>query len=281
MSEKTNKKNKNTEEITADYDDIPLTAQKILDSIISSNENYSYDVYAQPVYKQYADMYKNEASLAAKDVFGLATSLTGGYGNSYAATASSQAAQKVYDQLPTKVQELEEKAYERHLSENESKYDILNALKLVDTLQSNSEDASFDKAKFFAEYGDTTELEKLGVNLDTLKYEELSDIAETFAKYGDYSLLKQLGMNVDSREYEDKSDMAEFFAKYGDYSLLKQLGVNLDKLEYDDKSDKAETFAKYGDYSLLKQLGVDTSDQETKDLYNRLLLKARYRKYGT
>lgn len=216
MSEKTNKKEKNGEYTVPDYSNIPLTAQKVLDSIISDSQ-YSYDVKSEPLYKQYADMYKQQASLAAQDVFGLASALTGGYGNSYAATQSAKAAAEIYEQIPLKARELEEDAYSRHLKETESKYDILSALKLIDGLKKDGDDASFDRAKFFAEYGDTSELEKLGVDLTALKREELTDIAEVFAKYGDYSLLKKLGVNTSDRETEDRYNRLLLAARYNKY----------------------------------------------------------------
>lgn len=199
---------------TKKKDSLPAIAEKILESIISSANGYSYDMNSDALYRQYADMYKQQADFASRDIFGLASALTGGYANSYAMTAASKASEKAYSELNKKAEELEDKAYDRYLDEKKEKYSILDAVKLVDSLKSNETQNELDRAEFFAKYGDVSELRDLGVNTDSLTKKQLTDIAEVFAKYGDYSLLKVLGVDTSKRETEDMYNRLLLQAKY-------------------------------------------------------------------
>lgn len=54
---------------------------------IANREKFSYDMNNDAFYKQYAQQYANNAKLAMQDTVAQASALTGGYANSYAATA--------------------------------------------------------------------------------------------------------------------------------------------------------------------------------------------------
>lgn len=280
-------------------------SQKLLDEMIDKSASYTYDVNLDPLYKQYKDMYHNEGKLAAKDIFGLAGALTGGYGNSYASVAAAGAYSGVMDKLADTGLMLEEKNYNRHK-------DSISALKNAFDAYSDKEDKAYEKKIYederllretekaeeakkeeqeqaekekeqilefaykAAENGDYRYLEALGVDVSNLRQQDAFNDAEFLAKYKDYSGLKSLGININGLLNEDLSEQAELFAKYGDYSVLKELGVDLSQMKEDELLALAEVFAKYGDYSLLKSLGADTSDREEEEYYDRLLTWARY-----
>ena len=61
---------------------------------ISGREKFSYDMNNDAFYNQYSQQYANNAKLAMEDTVGQVSALTGGYGNSYAATAG----QAMYNQ---------------------------------------------------------------------------------------------------------------------------------------------------------------------------------------
>ncbi len=76
--------------------------QEQIDALLSkvlNREKFSYDVSADPVYQQYKDQYTRLGNMAMRDTMGNAAALTGGYGNSYATTAGSQAYQGYLSQL--------------------------------------------------------------------------------------------------------------------------------------------------------------------------------------
>lgn len=228
-----------------------VLAEDIVDRIIGQSSSYSYDVNSDPLYKQYSELYKNEGLLSAKDVFGLASSLTGGYGNSYGLTAAGNVMDRANEKTALKAEELEEKAYDRHFDELERMYDILDMLYENEDRQTEKEDRQREIKK------------------DAL------DFALSAADSGDYYYLEKLGIDIKGLQNKDISDRAQLLAKYGDYSGLSEIGIDITKLEKDELKEMATLFAKYGDYSLLKLLGADTSNRETEDLYNRLILKGK------
>jgi hypothetical protein len=60
---------------------------------ILNRKAFSYDLNGDALYQQYKDMYMAQGKLAMQDTMGQAASMTGGYGNSYAASAGNQAYQ--------------------------------------------------------------------------------------------------------------------------------------------------------------------------------------------
>lgn len=235
--------------VSSEKDSASLMADDIIDRIVEKSGSYSYDVNADPIYKHYSELYKNEGLLGAKDVFGLASSLTGGYGNSYGLGLSGQVMKDANERTYEKAQELEEKAYKRHLDERESLYDILDMLYERDDRQSEKEDRQRQIKK------------------DALSF------ALSAADNGDYYYLEKLGIDTAGIKEKDAAERAQLLAKYGDYSGLSEIGVDLTKLRNDDLQEMASLFAKYGDYSLLRLLGADTKNKEAEDYYNRLILR--------
>lgn len=66
--------------------------QALLDKILN-RDPFKYDFNADPMYQMYKDRYLQQGRMAMQDTMGDAAALTGGYGNSYAATAGQQAYQ--------------------------------------------------------------------------------------------------------------------------------------------------------------------------------------------
>ena len=115
----------------ANYEDFVFSENEWLNSIKDSIQNYgefSYDVNSDALYQQYADQYMRQGKLASADVMGQAAALTGGYGNSYAATVGNQAYQAYLQQLNDKVPELYQLALDRY---NMGKEDLVNQYGLL------------------------------------------------------------------------------------------------------------------------------------------------------
>lgn len=72
---------------------------------ITGREQFKYDFNADPMYQMYKDQYTKLGNEAAANAAANVSALTGGYGNSYAATAAAQANQqyltKLNEQVPT------------------------------------------------------------------------------------------------------------------------------------------------------------------------------------
>ena len=81
--------------------------------------DFSYDVNGDALYQQYKDQYINQGRLAMMDTMGQAATMTGGYGNSYAATVGNQAYQGYLQKLNEVVPDLYNMAYNMYLQEGE------------------------------------------------------------------------------------------------------------------------------------------------------------------
>ncbi len=222
-----------------------LMSKDVLDKLIDRTGSFSYDINGDPLYRQYKDLYKKEGKTAAEDVFGLASSLTGGWGNSYGLRASSDVMKEYSSKADEKGAELEKQAYDRFNNETEKLYSLYKLLS----------DKESEEKKLQAE------------NIENFK-----NLAFKAADIGDYSLLESIGIDTSALKGNEEWKMAELLAKYSDYSGLKELGVDLGKLQYDELLDTGKLFAEYGDYTLLKLLGVNTENREKEDMLELLLL---------
>lgn len=104
-------------------DQINTILQQIL-----NREQFSYDVNADPMYQQYADLYKQQGNMAMMDTMGQAQAMTGGYGNSFAQSAGQQAYQAYLQQLNEVVPELYGMALDQY---NQEGQDMLNQFAIL------------------------------------------------------------------------------------------------------------------------------------------------------
>lgn len=89
---------------------------------IQNREKFTYDLNGDALYQQYKDQYITQGKLAMQDTMGQAAALTGGYGNSYAATVGNQAYQSSLQNLNNVIPELYSLAYERYNQEGQDLY---------------------------------------------------------------------------------------------------------------------------------------------------------------
>ena len=90
---------------------------------------FSYDFNADALYQQYKDMYMQQGKMAMQDTMGQAAAMTGGYGNSYAATAGNQSYQQYLGKLNEVIPELYQLALSKY---NQEGQDMLNAIGLLE-----------------------------------------------------------------------------------------------------------------------------------------------------
>ena len=113
------------------YGDFVWQDQKKYDEYLNNYENrpdFSYDLNGDALYQQYKDKYMKQGKMAMADTIGQAAAMTGGYGNSYAATAGNQAYQASLENLNDIVPELYQLAYDRY---NQEGQDMLNMISLL------------------------------------------------------------------------------------------------------------------------------------------------------
>ena len=98
-------------------------------SKITNRQKFSYDLNGDALYNQYKNQYITQGKLAMMDSIGKASAMTGGYGNSYAATVGNQAYQGYLQKLNDVVPELYQMAYDRYVQEGndlKDQYSILD-----------------------------------------------------------------------------------------------------------------------------------------------------------
>ena len=103
---------------------------KTLQSNYLNRPDFSYDFNADALYQQYKDKYIQQGKMAMQDTMGQASAMTGGYGNSYAATVGNQAYQASLQNLNDVIPELYQMAYDRY---NQKGQDMLNQLGLLES----------------------------------------------------------------------------------------------------------------------------------------------------
>ena len=96
--------------------------QAVADEVLNNYMNrdkFSYDLNGDALYQQYKDKYITQGKMASQDVMAQASAMTGGYGNSYAATVGNQAYQSSLQNLNDVVPELYQMAYNQYQQEGQ------------------------------------------------------------------------------------------------------------------------------------------------------------------
>lgn len=102
-----------------------------LNSIVN-REEFSYDPLNDANYQALAKMYQKQGEQAAKNALGDAAALNGGYGSSYAVTASQQARNDYNQQLASQLPALQQAAYDKYLDQHQLNLTALEALRAAD-----------------------------------------------------------------------------------------------------------------------------------------------------
>lgn len=124
-------KKSQAEDAVTNYGDFDFSKQADYDSIYDQYKNrkdFSYDFNADALYQQYKDKYIQQGKMAMADAMGQASAMTGGYGNSYAASVGNQAYQSHLQNLNDIIPELYQMAYEKYKQEGQ---DMLNMMALL------------------------------------------------------------------------------------------------------------------------------------------------------
>ena len=100
---------------------------KALDAI-NNRQKFTYDLNGDLLYQQYKDNYITQGKQAMMDTMGVASAMTGGYGNSYAATVGNQTYQGYLQQLNNKIPELYQLALDKYNAEGNDLNNRLNVL---------------------------------------------------------------------------------------------------------------------------------------------------------
>ena len=210
---------------------------------INNREKFTYDLNGDALYQQYKNQYMQQGKLAMQDAMGQAAALTGGYGNSYAATVGNQTYQGYLSKLNDVVPELYQMAYDQYNRETE---DLYNRASLYNTMNEQE----------YGRYRDTvSDWQTEAARLQDRYYNEAS------LDYSRYA---------DQRDYLANAYNDAYNRDYGLYSDEYNRGLaayQQDVAEAADARDYALQVAKFNE----SQRQYDTSLAEEQRQYNATL----------
>ena len=199
----------NAESALANYGDFSYKNQAAFDDImkkILNREDFSYDVNGDALYQQYKDKYIQQGKMAMADTMGQAAAMTGGYGNSYAASVGNQAYQASLQQLNDIIPELYQMAYDRYNQEGQDLYNQYGML-------------SDDRSTEYGMWGDKRNM--LVADRDYYATDYNNAYARDYGKWSDkYNRL------VANRDYYGNEYNNAFNRDYGMYSDNRNLAYN-------------------------------------------------------
>ena len=188
---------------------------------INSRPAFSYDQNTDPTFQQFKDQYTAGGNKAMRDTMGNAAALTGGYGNSYATTAGSQAFDAYMEQLNNKGLELRQNALNEYNQQTEDLYNQLNAAMSV-------EDRAYQQ--YLDQYNQYRD--RLNLGLD-----QANAVANQWNSDRDY-------------EYKVGRDAAE------DAYRNATLKLDQDRLDWEKETDKRDYDYKVGQDEIANQIAM-------------------------
>ena len=181
---------------------------------LANMKDFSYDVNGDALYQQYKDQYVTGGKMAMMDAMGQASSMTGGYGNSYAHSVGQQAYQGYLQQLNDKVPELYSLALSKYNSDKDNLYRMNDLHQNMfsneygmyrDTVSDYNTDRSYLSGReselygrdYSKKYDEITSLNSNIVNERTNANDVYNALKSTeWGQHMDNETLKQLAINV-------------------------------------------------------------------------------------
>lgn len=147
--------------------------EQMLNEILN-RDGFSYDAMSDPLYQQYADMYRREGDRAMRETMAEAAAGAGGM-NTYAMTAAMQANNYYNSQLNDKIPELYQAAYDKYLKDIDLKIRDMGLLQDMDDTQyaryrDTMSDWKDDKKFAYGAYMDAVNQNNWQTNFDNNNY---------------------------------------------------------------------------------------------------------------
>ena len=216
------------------------TINNLMDKIVNQKD-FSYDFNADPLYQQYKDQYTQLGKQAALDTQANAAALTGGFGNSYAATAATQANQQYLTQLNNVIPQLYSLAMDKYQMDTDKLYNQFSAV-------GNQEDREYgqyrdtvtdwkdDRSYYYNKYNDSIGNDQFVANYNqsenqfnqNMAYNRERDAVSDsqWQKQFDYSQSRD---NVSDSQWQQQFDYQKYRDNVSDSQWEKQYALSLAK----------------------------------------------------
>lgn len=253
-----NWENNKPAEYTSRYSD---KIDAFLDSILN-REEFSYNMNADPLYKQYREQYIENGKKAMMDTLGQATALTGGYLNSYATTASSQAYDEYLNELNSIALDLRDRAYEQYSDEGDRLIDNISVLRSLD---------SDDYEKYLGEveryYSDGDYLLKKLTSMSDAEYEEFLAQVDAWENDRDYNYKKYQDA-LDRKEFSDEMAFKKSEAKRNQANADRNYALAVKKANSSSSSGSSSSSSKSSKKSTSSKTSSGSTTKTAPRTYN-------------
>lgn len=160
---------------------------------VTNRQEFKYDPMADANYQALAKLYNKQGEQAAKNTMGDAAILNGGYGSSFAVTASQQARNDYNQQLASQIPALQEAAYNRYVDNYNMDLSALQTLQSADDAEygrhrDNVADQQWQYGQDYQAYRDTVGDEQWKTSFD---YQKQRDKVADSQWQKEYNLAKK------------------------------------------------------------------------------------------
>ena len=263
--------------------------QEELDDIykkINEREAFSYDQNNDALYKQYAQQYQANAKLAMEDTVGQVSALTGGYANSYAATAGQAMYNQQMNGLNDKALEIYQAALQQYNMESDRLMGIYSMTASNYGLEQDRINSEVAQAQWAAEYAESQR--QFNAQLEYDKERAAADDARWKAELASDEARYYAGLSAENARYYAGLSYDEQRAKASDAQYAQDLAYKYAALESDKAYNDAKLAEEQRQYNNKKTSSGSgsTSKKVTKADYERTMgtiptdLK-QYLTYGT
>ncbi len=220
--------------------------QSTLDDL--SGRQFTYDVQKDPVYDSYRRAYTRKGRLAMEDTLGKTTALTGGYGNSYAATAAQDSYNGYMQALTDKIPELYQLAQERYDRETEQLHQQYKLYLEQEDRDRDSFESSYDRW--------LEELELLqdqeGAAYDQMDTDRKFAASQEAQKYDQMDADRKFAADREDAEYDRMDTDRRFEADREDAAY--------DQMDTDRKFQASQEAQKYAQMDADRKFEADRED---------------------
>lgn len=228
---------------------------------------FTYDFNGDALYQQYKDKYIEQGKLAMADTMGQAAAMTGGYGNSYAASVGNQAYQAYLGQLNDIIPELYQLAYNK---DRDERNDLLTEIELLRGERDHHDATEEDRYdKLIDKYGIASDAYYKGADI----YNADRDTQNSLEQLAWENTLKQKEFDMTEEEHNAKM---EAYNTSGDDTQYQSQGTYKGG-SYDNGSLTASQVKE-----LQEALGVDADGyygSKTKKAAGNLSAEEAYKRY--